>query len=36
MHMQYKQEFVFIGASYELSINRDYDRGQMVHSEMFL
>ena len=27
---------VFIGTSYELSINRDYNRGPMMHSEMFL
>ena len=34
--VQYKQGFVFIGTSYELSINRDYNRRQVMHSEMFL
>ena len=27
---------MFIGTSYELSINRDYNRRQVMHSEMFL
>ena len=27
---------MFIGPSYELSINRDYNRRQVMHSEMFL
>ena len=34
--MWYKQGLVFIGTGCELSIDRNYDRGQMVHSQMFL